>query len=118
YNFLQDRLGRWNGPGTSNWEPILDETRGTNREYSSYFIEDGSFFRLRDITLAYRFPQASISKLRLKNLRLFLNAQNVFTLSRNTGFTPEIGGSAISFGVDNGTYPVPAIYTFGLNMNF
>ncbi len=118
YNFLQDRLGRWNGPGTSNWEPILDEGRSTNREYSSYFIEDGSFFRLRDVTLAYRFPQASVSKLRLKNLRLFLNAQNMFTLSRNTGFTPEIGGSAISFGVDNGTYPVPAVYTFGLNMNF
>jgi len=117
-SFLQDRMARWTGPGTSNWEPILDNGRAANREISSYFIEDGSFFRLRDVTLAYRFPQESLTRLRLKNLRLFVNAQNMFTWSNNTGFTPEIGGSAISFGVDNGTYPVPAVYTFGLNMNF
>lgn len=118
YNFLQDRQGRWNGVGTSNWEPILHEGRANNRQYSTYFIEDGSFFRLRDITLAYSFKQEALSRLKLKNLRLFLNAQNVVTFSNNTGFTPEIGGSTISFGVDNGTYPVPAIYTFGLNLNF
>ncbi len=117
-NYLQGRIGRWTGPGTSNWEPILDGSRGVNTQYSTYYIEDGSFFRLRDVTLAYTFPQATVSRLRLKNLRLFLNAQNLFTLSNNTGFTPEIGGSAIEFGVDNGTYPVPAVYTFGLNLNF
>ena len=117
-NFLQDRTGRWTGPGTSNWEPILDEGRANNRQFSTYYIEDGSFFRLRDVTLAYTFPQATVSRLKLRNLRLFLNAQNLFTLSNNTGFTPEIGGSATSFGVDNGTYPVPAVYTFGVNMNF
>lgn len=118
YNFLQDRMNRWTGIGTSNWEPILDEGRAVNKQYSTYFIEDGSFFRLRDITLAYTFPQETVTRIRLKNLRLFVNAQNLFTLSNNTGFTPEIGGSAVSFGIDNGTYPVPAIYTFGLNMNF
>lgn len=118
YNFLQDRMDRWTGVGTSNWEPILDEGRAINRQYSTYFIEDGSFFRLRDVTLAYSFPRETITRIRLKNLRLFVNAQNVFTFSNNTGFTPEIGGSAVSFGIDNGTYPVPAVYTFGLNMNF
>lgn len=118
YNFLQDRLQRWNGVGTSNWEPILDEGRANNRQYSTYFIEDGSFFRLRDITLSYLFSEEALRSMRLKNLRVFLNAQNVFTLSNNTGFTPEIGGSAISFGIDNGTYPVPAIYTLGLSLNF
>ncbi|MBD1432452.1 TonB-dependent receptor [Sphingobacterium sp. DN00404] len=117
-NFLQDRMARWTTPGSSNWEPILDEGRANNRQYSTYYIEDGSFFRLRDVTLAYTFPRETVSRLKLKNLRLFLNAQNVFTLSNNTGFTPEIGGSATSFGVDGGTYPVPAVYTFGLNMNF
>ncbi|GGH17692.1 TonB-dependent receptor [Sphingobacterium alkalisoli] len=118
YNFLTDRLNRWNGVGTSNWEPIVHEGRANNRLPSTYYIEDGSFFRLRDVTLAYTFPQETIGKIRLKNLRVFANAQNVFTLSNNSGFTPEIGGSAISFGVDNGTYPVPAIYTLGLNLNF
>ncbi|SFC34670.1 TonB-linked outer membrane protein, SusC/RagA family [Parapedobacter composti] len=118
YNFLRDRMGRWNGVGTSNWEPILDEGRANNRQHSTYFIEDGSFFRLRDVTLGYTFPQETIARMNLKSLRLFFNAQNVFTLANNTGFTPEIGGSAVSFGVDNGTYPVPAIYTFGINLNF
>lgn len=118
FNFLTDRLGRWNGEGTSNWEPILHEGRSVNRQYSTYFIEDGSFFRIRDITLGYRFSSETLNKMRLKGLRLFLNAQNVATFSNNTGFTPEIGGSTTSFGVDNGTYPVPAIYTFGLNLNF
>ena len=118
YNFLSDRLGRWNGVGTSNWEPIAHEGRSVNRQYSTYFIEDGSFFRIRDISLGYNFNSECLQKLKVKNLRLFLNAQNVFTFSNNTGFTPEIGGGTTSFGVDNGTYPVPAIYTFGLNLNF
>ncbi|MCA5003542.1 SusC/RagA family TonB-linked outer membrane protein [Sphingobacterium bovistauri] len=118
YNFLTDRLGRWNGVGTSNWEPIIHEGRAVNRQYSTYFIEDGSFFRIRDISLGYSLPSETVSRMRLKSLRLFLNAQNVGTFSNNTGFTPEIGGSTTSFGVDNGTYPVPAIYTFGLNLNF
>jgi TonB-linked SusC/RagA family outer membrane protein len=99
FNFLTDRLGRWNGEGTSNWEPILHEGRSVNRQYSTYFIEDGSFFRIRDITLGYSFPSETLNKMRLKNLRLFLNAQNVATFSKNTGFTPEIGGSTTSFGV-------------------
>ncbi|SEK41052.1 SusC/RagA family TonB-linked outer membrane protein [Parapedobacter koreensis] len=118
FNFLEDRLGRWNGVGTSNWEPIAHEGRANNRQYSSYFIEDGSFFRLRDVTLGYRFNQDLLTRIKLKGLRVYLNAQNVFTLSNNTGFTPEIGGSTTSFGVDAGTYPVPAVYTFGINLNF
>lgn len=118
FNYLSERLGRWNGEGTSNWEPIVHEGRSVNRQFSTYFIEDGSFFRIRDISLGYTLPSHVVSKLKLKNLRLFLNAQNVGTFSNNTGFTPEIGGSTTSFGVDNGTYPVPAIYTFGLNLNF
>lgn len=118
YNFLRDRLGRWNGEGTSNWEPIAHEGRAVNRQYSTYFIEDGSFFRIRDITLGYNLSQEATRKMRLRHLRLFINVQNLATFSNNTGFTPEIGGSTTSFGVDNGTYPVPAIYTFGINLNF
>lgn len=118
FNFQAERLERWTGIGTSNWEPIMNSSRPMNREISSYFIEDGSFFRLRDVTLGYRFSPQLIQRMRLKGLRVFANAQNVFTLANNTGFTPEIGGGPVSFGVDGGTYPVPAIYTFGLNLNF
>src|SRR5690606_41757085 len=110
--------GRCKVSGTTNMEPGLDEGLAINRHSSSHFVDSGSFFRLRDLTLAYRSPQKMLHSMSLKNLRVFLNAQNVFTFSNNTGFTPEIGGSAISFGVDNGTYPVPAVYTFGVNLNF
>ncbi|HUH19503.1 TonB-dependent receptor [Albibacterium sp.] len=118
FNFLEDRLERWHGEGTSNWEPIMDSGRANNRLASTYYIEDGSFFRLRNLQLGYNFDQKILDRLHLKSLRIFVNAQNVFTLRNSTGYTPEIGGSATSFGVDDGTYPVPAIYTFGVNLNF
>ncbi|GAB2767038.1 TonB-dependent receptor [Rhabdobacter roseus] len=118
FNYQTERLDRWNGPGTSNWEPILNTSRPNNYQISSYWIEDGSFFRIRNVQLGYNFSQEALKRLRMKSLRLFVNAQNLATFTNSTGFTPEIGGSATSFGVDGGTYPVPAIYTFGVNLNF
>lgn len=118
FNFQEHQLGRWTGEGSTNTEPVLSNTRPNNRLVSSYWIEDGSFLRLRNLQLGYNFSQEFLQKIRLKALRVYLNAQNPFTWARNTGFTPEIGGSAISFGVDAGTYPVPAVYTLGLNLNF
>lgn len=118
FNYLTKRMNRWNGEGSSNWEPILDPSRAINRAYSSYYIEDGSFFRIRNVQLGYTFPSTLLNKLYMKSLRVYANVQNLKTWSRNTGYTPEIGGSAIRSGVDGGTYPMPAIYTFGLNITF
>ncbi len=118
YNYRSDKMNRWRGEGTSNWEPILDSSRSINREASSYFIEDGSFFRVKNIQFGYSFNKKLLSKVHIKNLRLFANIDNLKTWSKNTGYTPEIGGSSTEFGVDNGTYPVPTIYTFGFNLTF
>ncbi|RYY52723.1 MAG: SusC/RagA family TonB-linked outer membrane protein [Chitinophagaceae bacterium] len=118
FNYLEDRTARWNGIGTSNWEPILNTARANNYQNSSYWIEDGSFFRIRNIQIGYRFSTETISRLKLKSLRVFLNAQNIGTFANNTGYTPELGGSATQFGVDNASYPVPAIYTAGFTLNF
>ncbi len=118
FNYLAERLGRWNGPGTSNWEPILSTSRAINYQNSSYWIEDGSFFRIRNLQLGYTFGQNFLSRARIKSFRVYINAQNLATFANNTGYTPEIGGTATAFGIDNGTYPVPAVYTFGLNLNF
>ena len=117
-NYSLRRMNRWNGEGTSNWEPILDPSRSINRQNSSYFIEDGSFFRIRNIELGYTFNPGLLKKIYLKSLRLYANVQNLKTWSKCSGYTPEIGGSATSFGVDNGTYPMPTVYTFGLNLTF
>lgn len=118
FNYPAYRLDRWNGVGTSNWEPILSTGRANNYLISSYYVEDGSFFRIRNVQLGYNFDPGMLSNLHIKSLRLFLNAQNLKTFKNSTGYTPELGGSATSFGIDNGTYPLPAIYTFGVNLNF
>ena len=83
-----------------------------------YYIEDGSFFRIRNVSLAYNFDKALISKIGMQALKLYVNIQNLKTWKHNTGYTPELGGSAIAFGVDDGSYPMPAIYTFGFNLTF
>ncbi len=119
FNYLSKRMGRWHGEGTSNWEPILDPSRAINTSaYSSYFIEDGSFFRIRNVQLGYTVNSEMLKKLYLKSLRIYGNIQNLKTWSKASGYTPEIGGTAIKSGVDGGTYPMPAIFTFGVNLTF
>ncbi|MEP7252440.1 MAG: TonB-dependent receptor [Ginsengibacter sp.] len=118
FNYLTGRLDRWTGPGTSNWEPILSTKRAVNYQNSNYWIEDGSFFRIRNLQLGYTFGQNMLGKAKIKSLRIYANAQNLATFANNTGYTPEIGGNATSFGIDNGTYPVPAVYSIGINLNF
>ena len=119
YNYHTKRLGRWNGEGTSNWEPILDSSRATQMMNSSYFIEDGSYLRLKNIQLGYSFGDRILKKIRLKALRVFMNIDNLATWSHNTGYTPEIGGTALAFGIDTGdTYPMPTTITFGVNVSF
>ena len=75
-------------------------------------------FRIRNLQLAYSFDKALISKIRLQALKMYFNVQNLKTWKHNTGYTPELGGTATAFGVDNGSYPVPAVYTFGINLTF
>ncbi|HBG57845.1 MULTISPECIES: SusC/RagA family TonB-linked outer membrane protein [unclassified Proteiniphilum] len=117
-NYLTKRMSRWNGEGSSNWEPILNPSRSINLINSEYFIEDGSFFRIRNLQLGYTFNDELLQRIFLKSLRIYANVQNLKTWTRNTGYTPEIGGSALAFGIDGGTYPMPMIYTFGVNLTF
>ena len=117
FNYPAFKLNRWNGPGTSNWDPILGSDHIINKLPSSYGIEDGSYFRIRNVQLAYNI----ISKLKtavIKNVKVFLNVQNLKTFKNNSGYTPEYGGNATSFGIDNGNGAIPIIFTFGTNFLF
>ena len=118
FNYLEQRLDRWHGEGTSNTQPLLDTKHSINNLNSDYYIEDGKFFRIRNVQLAYTFDKSLISKIRLQALKVYVNIQNLKTWKHNTGYTPELGGTATAFGVDNGSYPVPAVYTFGINLTF
>ncbi|WP_353329608.1 SusC/RagA family TonB-linked outer membrane protein [Bacteroides sedimenti] len=118
FNFMSQRVNRWHGEGTSNTQPLLNIKHTINNQNSEYYIEDGSFFRIRNIQLAYNFEKSLLNKLNMKALKVYVNLQNLKTWKHNTGYTPELGGSATAFGVDDGSYPMPAVYTFGLNLTF
>ncbi len=117
-NYPAFKQGRWNGPGSSNWEPILGQDHRINYEFSTYAIEDGSYFRIRNLQLGYNFSNSVVSTLKARNLRLFVNVQNLKTWKNNSGYTPEFGGGALSFGIDNAGGAIPMVTTFGLNVTF
>lgn len=92
-----------------------------NNRISSLFIEDGSFIKLKNLSLAYNIPPRLLANTKITNLRIYVNLQNLYTLTNYTGFDPEIGPynqDVLLTGVDNGYYPSPRIYTFGMNLNF
>ncbi len=117
-NYESNRLQRWVGPGTSNHEPIMNGSRSNNYQASTYFLDPGDYFRIRNVSLGYSFTSAFLERIHMKTAKVYLNAQNLFTFTKATGYSPEVGGSPIRFGVDNGVYPVPATYTLGINLNF
>lgn len=92
-----------------------------NDRISDRYIEDGSYIRLKNVTLGYTFPQQLTKKMHLENLRLYANIQNLFTITQYSGYDPEIGVSTTSanvYGLDNGRYPSPTVYSFGINVSF
>jgi hypothetical protein len=117
-NYSKEKLGRWHGPGTSNWVPILGQGDRFNYNGSSYNIEDGSYFRIRNINVGYNFAHSVVTRLHMKDLRIFANVQNLKTFKNNLGYTAEYGGSAIQFGYDYGGGAIPVVSTVGLSVNF
>jgi hypothetical protein len=117
-NYPREKLGRWNGPGSSNWVPLVSQADRFNYNGSTYNIEDGSYFRLRNIQLAYNFNRSILNKLKMRDLRIFANVQNLKTWKNNIGYTPEFGGDATAFGYDNAGGAIPVVTTFGLNVTF
>ena len=117
-NYSAEKLDRWHGPGTSNWVPIISQGDRFNFNGSTYNIEDGSYFRFRNIQLGYSFGRSMISKWKLSNLRVFVNVQNLKTFKNNLGYTAEYGGDATAFGFDGAGGAIPVVTTFGLNITF
>jgi len=117
-NYPAFKVNSWNGPGTSNWDPVISQGHRFNYNGSTYNMEDGSYFRIRNLQLGYNFGTAMISKAKIKNLRVFANIQNLKTWKHNYGYTAEYGGDATAFGYDNAGGAIPRVTTFGLNVTF
>lgn len=109
------RLGENNMP-----RAILGDPNDNNR-LSDRWLEDGSFLRFRNITLSYNVPQKHTTRLGIDNLRVSINLQNMWTITRYTGLDPEIGASQTSmnvYGLDNGRFPSPRTISLGVNVSF
>ena len=107
-------VNRWHGEGTSNKYPSSAGLRkGWNQKMSTYFVEDGSFFRIQNVQLAYNIKKKQLFGTSLPNMRVSLTAERPLTMFKYNGFNPEVAN-----GVDTQTYPIPAVYTIGLNINF
>jgi TonB-linked SusC/RagA family outer membrane protein len=105
---------RWHGEGTSDKYPSSAGLRkGWNQKMSNYFVEDGSFFRVQNIQLAYNLKGKQLFGTKIPETRISLTADRPLTLFKYNGFNPEVAD-----GIDRQTYPVPAVYTVGLNVKF
>jgi TonB-linked SusC/RagA family outer membrane protein len=108
-------LGRWTGAGTSTDVPrAVAGDPNLNLRVSSYFVEDGSYLRVKLLTLGYNFPKTLINRFAGQTLRVYVSAQNLITLTKYTGFDPELGSS----GLDRGIYPQSRVFLAGLNIGF
>ena len=106
--------------GTMMPRPSIQDPNDNDR-LSTRYIEDGSYIRLKNISLGYSLPKNLLSKMKVDNIRFSVNIQNIYTLTRYKGFDPEVGASTqdssgLTFGVDNGRYPSPMTCSFGLNI--
>ena len=115
-NYPTWMLDRWTGPGTSNKVPRLVNGDANNWQSSDLFINDGSYFRLKNITLGYTLPQNITRKIMIDRLRVFVMAENLVTLTKYHGFDPEISSGGTSLGIDYGVYPQPRTWTIGFNV--
>jgi hypothetical protein len=105
---------RWHGEGTSDKYPSSKGLRkGWNQKMSDYFVEDGSFFRIQNISLGYTLNSENWIGGNFPKTRIYFTAERPLSLFKYNGFTPEVAS-----GWDTQTYPVAAIYTIGLNLTF
>ena len=122
YNNRTDILDRWTptSPSTTVPRVTIKDLNG-NKTYSTLYLEDGSFARMKYLTFGYTFDK-KITGEKISKLRAYFTLQNLITLTKYTGFDPEVGAeggfSNNMFGVDKGTYPTAKAFLFGVNFNF
>lgn len=107
-------------PGTNVPRAMYNDPNDNNR-ISNRYIEDGSYLRIKNITFGYNLPRNLIKKISVENVRVYANIQNLHTFTKYSGYDPEVGASTASsnvYGLDNGRYPSPQIYSFGINLSF
>ncbi len=116
-NMHGSALDRWTGPGTSETYPRLtyqDDNMNFARS-SDFYVEDGSFFRIKNLQIGYNIGGEAADRLMLRKMRIYYAGTNLLTFTKYSGFDPEIGAG---FGVDRGIYPQARVHSIGLNITF
>ncbi len=117
-NMLSDIKKSWNYDKTSGIPrlALINDDNGNYSNPSDFYLEDGSYLRLKNLTFGYTLPKSVMQSIGLKkgDFRLFFSAENLATFTNYTGFDPEVG----NFGIDAGIYPVARSFSLGLNFNF
>ena len=128
-NVRQDLLtNSWTPENTGAEYPQLDQGDTFSRAFSSFYVEDASYVRLRNIQLGYNFPVSTIERIGLTNLRVFLQGQNLLTFTGYSNVDPSLPAISTdqatgnvadqAAGIDRGTYPTNRIVSIGLNVSF
>ena len=121
-NLPKTILARWTGEGTSTTQPrFMFDSPNNNYRSSDLWVEDASFLRARNVQLGYTLPQKWTKKVAIQRLRIYAQAENLFTLTNYSGCDPEVtGGNGFGsdLGVDRGVYPQSRTFSVGVNVNF
>lgn len=119
----------WRPDNQNTSIPRFSKTDGEQNKigYSDRWLESGSYLRLKTLELGYTFPKAWVNKLMLNRARIYFSAENLFTITGYSGYTPDVGASSVtdaggylvlSTGVDQGRYPIPRSFSFGIQVAF
>jgi len=118
-NYSTKALGRWTGPGTSNDFPRLidGDPNGNFINPSPFYLEPGSYFRIKNLQIGYTLPQSLLRKATLQKVRVYVSGYNLITFTKYTGYDPEIGGGT-NTSIDRGFYPQARSFQAGLSVGF
>ena len=112
-------LNAWTPTNTQTDIPALTLTDDNNESrFSTYYVENGSYMKMKYLKLSYELPRHIIQKIGLQNLEVYAQVENVFTLTGYTGIDPELLPGEYGARIDNGAYPRPRTFTVGLNFQF
>ena len=117
----KDLVHQWSETNQNTSIPAYRDDIRNHRNfigYSDLWLEDGSYLRLRQVTLGYSLPSKITEKLGIDRLRFYISSQNPLTFTNYSGYNPEVGGNVSSRGLDKGTGPISVQYLAGINFNF
>lgn len=120
-NMVADVLNSWTPENPNTYVPVAKVTNadGGNSLPSNFYIEDGSYFRLKNVQLGYTLPESISKKAYMSRLRFYFSVQNVFTCTKYSGFDPEVSSNTLfARGLDRNSYPNARTYTVGFNVSF